>query len=113
MSANGYVLSYLLKCEYVALRFVAQVSYEKAAKMRISPAFDVVIRVFMLLCGVHSNDMERWAALARLRRTARHSGRGSSASMRRASDHALFHGCSGVEWVDWVKKNSAKKSCGA
>ncbi len=46
---NRYWLPSLLKHEYVALRFVAQSSYEKAAQMRISPTPDVVTRVFHAL----------------------------------------------------------------
>jgi hypothetical protein len=54
----------LLKHEYVALRFLALASYEKAARMRISPAPDVVTRVFMLFCGVSQADLGIWAPAA-------------------------------------------------
>ncbi|KAH9990306.1 hypothetical protein BJV77DRAFT_1160147 [Russula vinacea] len=50
--------------EYVALRFVAQASYEKAAQMRISPAPDVVTRIFMLFHGVPTDDVNLWAPAA-------------------------------------------------
>ncbi|KAF8495735.1 hypothetical protein F5888DRAFT_1794849 [Russula emetica] len=43
-----YWLPSLLKHEYIALHFIAQSSYEKAAQMCISPTPDVVTRVFML-----------------------------------------------------------------
>ena len=59
-----YWLPSLLKHEYVALRFVAQASYENAARMRISPAPDVVTRVFMLFRGVRSDDVGLWAPAA-------------------------------------------------
>jgi hypothetical protein len=59
-----YWLPSLLKHEFVALRFVAQASYEKAAQMRVSPAPDVVTRVFMLFRGVSSDDVGLWAPAA-------------------------------------------------
>ena len=37
-------------------RFVAQASYERAAQMRVSPAPDVLTRIFMLFRGVRSRD---------------------------------------------------------
>jgi hypothetical protein len=46
------------------LRFIAQSSYEKAARMRVSPTPDVVTRVFMLFRGVRSDDVVLWAAAA-------------------------------------------------
>src|SRR6266436_9752471 len=61
---NRYWLPSLLKHEYVALRFVAQSSYEKAAQMRIMPTPDVVTRVFMLFRGVCSDDVGLWAPAA-------------------------------------------------
>jgi ubiquitin C len=67
LGADGicrYWLPSLLKHEYVALRFVAQSSYEKAAQMRISPTPDVVTRVFMLFRGVSPDDLGFWAPAA-------------------------------------------------
>ncbi|KAI9442945.1 hypothetical protein H4582DRAFT_1921437 [Lactarius indigo] len=55
-----YWLPDMLKHEYVALRFIAQESYEKAAAMRITPAPDIVTRVFMLFCGVAAGDLGLW-----------------------------------------------------
>ncbi|KAH9018124.1 hypothetical protein EDB84DRAFT_1276326 [Lactarius hengduanensis] len=55
-----YWLPDMLKYEYVALRFIAQESYEKAAKMRITPAPDIVTRVFMLFRGVAASDLALW-----------------------------------------------------
>ena len=54
----------MLKHEYVALHFLAQASYEKAAQMQISPVPDVVTRVFMLFCGVSPGDLGHWAPAA-------------------------------------------------
>ena len=48
----------LLKCEYVTLRFLAQVSYEQAAKMRVSPAPNAATRVIMLFRGVAPGNLE-------------------------------------------------------
>ena len=59
-----YWLPSLLKHEYIALRFIAQSSYEKAARMRISPTPDVVNRVFMLFRGVRPDDVGLWAPAA-------------------------------------------------
>ncbi len=52
----------MLKHEYVALRFVAQDAYERAAPMRIAPAPDIVTRVFMLFRGVPVGDLGHWEA---------------------------------------------------
>ncbi|KAH8986744.1 hypothetical protein EDB92DRAFT_1949022 [Lactarius akahatsu] len=57
-----YWLPDMLKHEYVALRFVAQDAYERAAPMRIAPAPDVVTRVFMLFRGVPVGDLGLWEA---------------------------------------------------
>ena len=59
-----YWLPDLLKHEYVALRFLAQSSYEQAAQMRVSPAPDVVTRVFMLFRGVAADDLGLWEQAA-------------------------------------------------
>jgi ubiquitin C len=60
----SYWLPDLLKHEFVALRFLPQASYEKAAQMRISPAPDVVTRVFMLFRGVAPGDLGLWEQAA-------------------------------------------------
>jgi hypothetical protein len=59
-----YWLPSLLKHEYVALRFIAQSSYEKAAQMRVSPMPDIVTRVFMLFRAVRPDDVALWAPAA-------------------------------------------------
>ena len=59
-----YWLPDLLKHEYVALRFLAQASYEQAAKMCVSPAPDVITRVFMLFRGVAPGDLGLWEQAA-------------------------------------------------
>jgi len=57
---DRYWLPDMLKHEYVALRFVTQDAYERAAPMRIAPAPDVVTRVFMLFRGVPVGDLGLW-----------------------------------------------------
>jgi len=59
-----YWLPDLLKHKYIALRFLAQASYEQAAKMRVSPTPDVVTRVFMLFRGVAQGDLDPWSQAA-------------------------------------------------
>ena len=48
------------KHAHVALRFVTQESWEKAAAMHITPVPDIVTRVFMLFRGVPAGDLSRW-----------------------------------------------------
>jgi hypothetical protein len=45
---------------HVALRFVTQESYEKVAAIHITPAPDIVTRVFMVFSGVATGDLNRW-----------------------------------------------------
>jgi len=59
-----YWLPDLLKHEYVALRFLPQASYEKAAQMRVSPTPDVITRIFMLFRGVAKGDLGIWGQAA-------------------------------------------------
>ncbi|KAH9960158.1 hypothetical protein BC827DRAFT_1133568 [Russula dissimulans] len=59
-----YWLPDLLKHEYIALRFLSQASYERAAEMHISPTPDVVTRVFMLFRGVAKSDIGLWEQAA-------------------------------------------------
>jgi hypothetical protein len=46
--------------EHIALRFVTQESYDKAVEMHITPAPDIVTRVFMLFHRVETSDLSRW-----------------------------------------------------
>jgi hypothetical protein len=59
---NSYWLPYMLKHEYIALRFIAQDAYEQAAELCITPVPDVVTRVFMLFRGVAVGDLGLWEA---------------------------------------------------
>ncbi|KAF8264817.1 hypothetical protein EI94DRAFT_1737581 [Lactarius quietus] len=57
-----YWLPDMLKHEYVALRFITQDAYERAASLSITPVPDIVTRVFMLFRGVPASDLELWEA---------------------------------------------------
>ncbi|KAJ7496729.1 hypothetical protein FB451DRAFT_201882 [Mycena latifolia] len=57
-----YWLPAFLKHTHVALRFVPQAAYEPAARLDITPAPDVVTRVFMLFKGVPSEKVDAWSA---------------------------------------------------
>ncbi|RXW15280.1 hypothetical protein EST38_g10574 [Candolleomyces aberdarensis] len=56
-----YWLPSILKHEYVALRFLPQSVYERAAPLHLEPTPDVVARIFMLFRGVDRDDLEIWA----------------------------------------------------
>ncbi|KAG1844211.1 hypothetical protein DFJ58DRAFT_31306 [Suillus subalutaceus] len=56
-----YWLPSIHKHEYIALRFVPQAAYERAASLSISPQPDVVTRVFMLFRGVSKERLENWS----------------------------------------------------
>ncbi|KAG2062893.1 hypothetical protein BDR04DRAFT_1111935 [Suillus decipiens] len=57
----SYWLPYILKHEYIALRFVPQSAYERAASLSISPQPDVVTRVFMLFRGIFKEHLANWS----------------------------------------------------
>ncbi|KAG2745021.1 hypothetical protein P692DRAFT_201720876 [Suillus brevipes Sb2] len=56
-----YWLPSFLKHEYIALRFVPQAAYERAASLSISPQPDVVTRVSMLFKGIRKELLGDWA----------------------------------------------------
>ncbi|KAG1851694.1 hypothetical protein F4604DRAFT_1933975 [Suillus subluteus] len=56
-----YWLPSILKHEYIALRFVPQAAYERAASLSIAPQPDVVTRVCMLFKGIRKEHLEIWA----------------------------------------------------
>jgi hypothetical protein len=88
-----YWLPSLLKHEYIALRFIAQSSYEKAARMHITPTPDVVNRVFMLFRGVRQDDVALWepaAARAAAEDSATFWSDVVGVDAVRASDRTLF-----------------------
>jgi hypothetical protein len=96
----------LLKHEYDALRFLPQASYEQAAQMRVSPAPDVVTRIFMLFRGVAPGDLDFWEQAA-ARATAEDGGaafwkRIVGIDLARASDRSSFR------VLEWVGRRSSK-----
>ncbi|KAF4609942.1 hypothetical protein D9613_010307 [Agrocybe pediades] len=63
-----YWLPSILKHTNIAFRFVPQASYEQAAPLTVSPAPDVVSRVFMVFQGVTDEEVSQWAnATAKVR----------------------------------------------
>lgn len=52
----------LLKHTFVALRFVSQAAFERAAPLTVDPKPDVVTRVFMLWKGIDADEvgLEMW-----------------------------------------------------
>lgn len=56
-----YWLPSILKHTHIALRFVPQAAYEKAAPMEVSPQPDVLTRVFMLWKGVNEAELKSGA----------------------------------------------------
>jgi hypothetical protein len=56
-----HYLSPILKHEYIALRFVPQAAYERAASLSISPQPDVVTRVSMLFKGIPKEHLANWS----------------------------------------------------
>ncbi|TFK53742.1 hypothetical protein OE88DRAFT_1276408 [Heliocybe sulcata] len=57
-----YWLPSFLKHSHVALRFLTQRAYERAAPLDVVPAPDVVTRVFMLFKGIYQEDLAHWSA---------------------------------------------------
>ncbi|EFI26609.1 ubiquitin family protein [Coprinopsis cinerea okayama7 len=55
-----YWLPSILKHQYIALRFLPQSAYEKAAPLRVTPSPDVVLRIFMLFKGVQESQLGEW-----------------------------------------------------
>ncbi|PBK61369.1 ubiquitin-domain-containing protein [Armillaria solidipes] len=55
-----YWLPSILKHDFIALRFLPQVSYEHAAPLDVQPKPDVVTRVFMLFKRVCDDELDEW-----------------------------------------------------
>lgn len=55
-----YWLPALSKHPFVALRFLPQSAYERAAELEVSPAPDIITRVFMLFRGVAAEEVKEW-----------------------------------------------------
>ncbi|KZV73353.1 hypothetical protein PENSPDRAFT_574544 [Peniophora sp. CONT] len=54
----------LLKSPYIALRFVPQEQYARAAQLDISPKPDVTTRIFILFRGVNEDEVSFWTVAA-------------------------------------------------
>ncbi|KAH6904681.1 hypothetical protein BKA70DRAFT_1431978 [Coprinopsis sp. MPI-PUGE-AT-0042] len=55
-----YWLPSFNKHKNVALRFLPQEAYEKAAPLDVQPKPDIVARIFMLFQGIEDADLENW-----------------------------------------------------
>ena len=55
-----YWLPSILKHKYVALRFLPQSVYERAAPLQLEPTPDVVARIFMIFRGVGETELGLW-----------------------------------------------------
>ncbi|KAH6906336.1 hypothetical protein BKA70DRAFT_1563678 [Coprinopsis sp. MPI-PUGE-AT-0042] len=62
--ARTSVITYWLpsfnKHKNIALRFLPQEAYERAAPLNVQPKPDVVARIFMLFQGIQDADLEDW-----------------------------------------------------
>jgi len=55
-----YWLPAFLKHQNIALRFVPQAAYHRAAPLDVSPAPDVITRIFMIFRGVKDDELDEW-----------------------------------------------------
>ncbi|CUA67943.1 Ubiquitin family protein [Rhizoctonia solani] len=86
-----YWLPDLSKHPFIALRFLPQHEYEKAASLDISPAPQVVTRVFMLFRGVEEAQIEYWTdAVAMAQKDASVWRDIVGVDIARARDNTLF-----------------------
>ncbi|KAG8924973.1 hypothetical protein FRC01_010838 [Tulasnella sp. 417] len=53
-------LPFILKHDHIALRFIRQSDLESTATLQISPAPDVITRIFMLFQGVPGGELDHW-----------------------------------------------------
>ncbi|KAF6740892.1 hypothetical protein DFP72DRAFT_1128633 [Ephemerocybe angulata] len=56
-----YWLPSLLKHKHVALRFLPQSAYERAAPLSVEPTPDMVGRIFMLFKGIKETELGMWS----------------------------------------------------
>lgn len=54
-----------MKHGHIALRFLPQISYERAAPLDISPQPDIITRIFMLFKGVPEDWLVDWSGAQR------------------------------------------------
>ncbi|CAA7263591.1 unnamed protein product [Cyclocybe aegerita] len=62
MSFISFWLPAMLKHKYIALRFLPQDAYERAAPLAVTPRPDVITRVYMVFQGVGDEDLASWDA---------------------------------------------------
>jgi len=58
--SHRYWLPSFLRHKHIALRFLPQSAYERAAPLDIVPRPDIVTRVFMLFKGITDDDLPNW-----------------------------------------------------
>ncbi|KIJ27282.1 hypothetical protein M422DRAFT_784968 [Sphaerobolus stellatus SS14] len=87
-----YWLPSLLKHKHVALRFLPQVAYERAALLDASPRPNIIMRVFMLFKRVNDDELESsWNhAVQRASRDVDFWVDVVGVDIRRATDFSLF-----------------------
>ncbi|CAE6507116.1 unnamed protein product [Rhizoctonia solani] len=86
-----YWLPDMSKHAFIALRFLPQDEYEKAAPLDVSPAPQVVTRVFMLFRGVEEAQIEYWTdAVAMAQKDASVWRDIVGVDIARARDNTLF-----------------------
>jgi hypothetical protein len=86
----------MLKHKHIALRFVPQSTYERAAPLKISPAPDIITRVFMLFKGVDEGLLSDWPlARDRAHRSADFWEDVVGVNYERSMDESLFRA---LEW---------------
>ncbi|KIJ28654.1 hypothetical protein M422DRAFT_784520 [Sphaerobolus stellatus SS14] len=87
-----YWLLSLLKHKHVALRFLPQMAYERAALLDVSPRPNIIMRVFMLFKGVNDDELESsWNhAVQRASRDVDFWVDVVGVDIRRATDFSLF-----------------------
>ncbi|KIJ91690.1 hypothetical protein K443DRAFT_135456 [Laccaria amethystina LaAM-08-1] len=91
-----YWLPEMLKHKHIALRFVPQSTYERAAPLKISPAPDIITRVFMLFKGVDEGLLSDWPlARDRAHRSADFWKDVVGVNYERSMDESLFRA---LEW---------------
>ncbi len=88
---HRYWLPSLLKHKYVALQFLPQKAYEVAAPMNVTPAPEVITRVFMLFQGVEEKDLTQWSqAQLRTNEDVSHWARVIGVDLEKAMDAKLY-----------------------
>lgn len=81
----------MLKYKYIALRFIPQSAYERAAPLEISPRPDITTRIFMIFKGVGEDQLADWSdARAMAEKDVAWWGDVVGVELARTSDPTLF-----------------------